>query len=164
MMIGGMSARRAAHLRRFAQKRCREDGPLVIATAGHPRTMAPPLDQQVAQGSLRALRWQRAHGSIGHSRNKEAADCITRSWGKLRARCAKPSGPRLHEQLLLGRELRLVELTAQLIGNIETCLQPLEDPKRGSDDLHNAGGGAGPLIDGASSSAAPPARGVARWH
>ena len=96
-----------------------EDGRLVIdaalTVAGQPRTMAPPLDFQVAQGSLKALSWQRSHGIIARSKTDKAADGMARAWGKLKGRCIKSIGPRRHEQQLPDRERRLVELIAQLI-------------------------------------------------
>ena len=96
-----------------------EDGRLVIdaalTVAGQPRTMAPPLDLQVANGSLQALGWQRAHGIVARSRTDNVADGIARVWGKLQGRCTKSIGPRRHEQQLRDYERRLVELIAQLI-------------------------------------------------
>ena len=86
-----------------------------LAVAERPQTKVPPLDQLVARDCLRALSWQRAHGSVARNRNNEAADRIAVSWSKLRTRCGQSLANEPSRQQLIGRERRLVELTTKLI-------------------------------------------------
>jgi len=122
----------ASQLRFLAQVSGAEEDFLIIdaalAAAGCPRPTASPLAQQVASGCLRALNWQRAHGSIARDRGNEHADRIARSWGKLQLRCTKSKGPNPSEQKLPDRERRLVELTAQLIDSGRTAEEGVDPP------------------------------------
>ena len=74
--VGSMASR----LRLLAQASGAEEDLLIIdaalAAAGCPRSTALPLAPLVASGCLRALNWQRAHGSIARDGGNEHAECL----------------------------------------------------------------------------------------